>query len=152
MKLHSSSKSSRFKINCFWKSTLQFLSRYTILKQEKNLNEALKLNVVQQSVLWVIWHFCKRKEFNNLPKSFSITRTTIFKVGSFFAMLSIMKNAIFLWIFATKVTFFWCFFYYIFVEVWKTVSCIFILLAISTTVLKMKISYNETSFFIPSKL
>ena len=26
----------------------------TILNQEKNLNEALKLNVVQQSVLWVI--------------------------------------------------------------------------------------------------
>ena len=107
----------------------------------------MKLNVVQQSVLWVIWHFCKRKEFNNLPKSFSITRTTIFKVGSFSAMLSIMKNATFLWIFATKVTFFWCFFYYIFVEVWKTVSCIFILLAISTTVLKMKIKLQRDLIF-----
>ena len=62
-------------------------------------------------------------------------------------MLSIMKNATFLWIFATKVTFFWCFFYYIFVEVWKTVSCIFILLAISTTVLKMKIKLQRDLIF-----
>ena len=107
----------------------------------------MKLNVVQQSVLWVIWHFCKRKEFNNLPKSFSITRTTIFKVGTFSAMLSIMKNTTFLWIFCNKSYLFWCFFYYIFVEVWKSVSCILKLLAISTSVLKMKIKLQRDLIF-----